>query len=212
MASLIAVNVVHALTPSGYPGRPLSAIDKRPVSGRVRVHALGVEGDRQLDTDNHGGIEQAVYAYASEDAAWWASELGREVAPGAFGENLTTQGLDVTGALLGERWRIGGALVQVSSVRIPCRTFVCFWDVPDLIKRFTAHGVSGAYLAVLEAGEIGAGDSIEVVHRPDHGLTVGTLFRALTTDPDQLRLVLDCPDPPEGARATARRRLTPAPR
>jgi MOSC domain-containing protein YiiM len=207
MSEVIAVNVVHTLSPSGYPEHPLSAIDKRPVPGRVAVHTLGVDGDRQLDTTNHGGVEQAVYAYASEDAAWWARELDREVPPGAFGENLTTSGLDVTGALLGERWRIGGALLQVSSIRLPCRTFARFWDVPDLIKRFTAHGVSGAYLAVLEEGDIGAGDPVEVVHRPAHELTVGRLFRALTTEPELLPLVRDCADAPEDARATARQRI-----
>jgi MOSC domain-containing protein YiiM len=165
------------------PGRKpdRSGIDKRPVAGRVAVHELGLEGDVQVNRKYHGGEGQAVYAYAQEDADFWIDELGRELPPGRFGENLRTSGLDLTGALLGERWRIGTALFEVTAPRIPCANFARFWNEPQLVKRFTAHGASGAYLRVLETGEIGAGDAIDVVHRPDHGVTTGRTFRLLTT-------------------------------
>ncbi|GIG66448.1 sulfurase [Phytomonospora endophytica] len=185
-----------------------TGIDKRPAEGRVRIGRLGVEGDVIVDLKNHGGLDQAVYAYAAEDAAWWSAELDRPVGPGAFGENLTTTGLDVTGALIGERWAIGDAVVEVSSVRIPCRTFSGFWDVPDLIKRFTERAVPGAYLRVVEEGEVGAGDAITVVSRPEeHDLTVGEMFRALTTEPELLPKVLTAPAIPESTREKVGRRV-----
>jgi len=161
-----------------------------------------------VDMQNHGGLDQAVYAYAAEDAAWWSAELDRPVGPGAFGENLTTVGLDVNGALIGERWAIGGAVVEVCSVRIPCRTFAGFWDVPDLVKRFTQRAVPGAYLRVVEEGEVGAGDAIEVVSRPEgHDVTVGEMFRALTTEPELLPRLLAVPAIPEPTREKVARRV-----
>jgi MOSC domain-containing protein YiiM len=204
---LLAVNVVHALIPDTSGNVELTAIDKRPVPGRVAVHSLGVEADVQTDTAHHGGPHQAVYAYASEDAAWWAAELDRTVDPGAFGENLTTSEVDVTGAVVGERWRIGTAVMQVRSPRIPCTTFQAFWGVPRLVKRFTAHGAPGAYLSVLTEGEIGAGDPVEVVDRPAHGLTIGEFFRGWTTERDLLPNVAECPDVPAHLRERARTRL-----
>jgi MOSC domain-containing protein YiiM len=158
-----------------------SGIDKRPVAGRVAVSELGLDGDVQVNRKYHGGEGQAVYAYAQEDADWWAAELDRELPPGRFGENLRTTGLDLTGAVLGERWRVGTALFEVTACRIPCANFERFWGVPRLVRRFTAHGASGAYLRVLETGDVGAGDAVEVVSRPHHGVTVGLLFRATTT-------------------------------
>ncbi|MGY1637535.1 MOSC domain-containing protein [Geodermatophilus sp. SYSU D00742] len=170
--------------PDRRPNR--SGIDKRPVPGRVAVHELGLDGDVQVNRRYHGGEGQAVYAYAQEDADWWSAELDRDLPPGRFGENLRTTGVDVTGALLGERWRIGTALLEVTDCRIPCANFERFWGVPQLVKRFTAHGASGAYLRVVETGAIGAGDPVEVVHRPDHGVTVGLAFRAYTTQKHRL--------------------------
>jgi MOSC domain-containing protein YiiM len=163
-----------------------SGIDKRPVAGRVAVHPLGLDGDVQLNRKHHGGEGQAVYCYGQEDADWWAAELDRDLPPGRFGENLRTSGLDLTDAVLGERWRIGTALFEVTAPRIPCATFVRFWDVPDLIKRFTARGATGAYLRVLEPGQLAAGDRIEVIERPDHGVTTGRAFRLLTTEQAEL--------------------------
>jgi MOSC domain-containing protein YiiM len=165
------------------PGRkPLrTGIDKHPVQGRVAVHPLGLDGDVQVNRRHHGGEGQAVYAYAQEDADFWVAELDRELPPGRFGENLRTTGVDLRNAVLGERWQVGTALFEVTACRIPCANFERFWNVPQLVKRFTAHGASGAYLRVLQTGEVGAGDAVEVVDRPDHGVTTGLLFRATTT-------------------------------
>ena len=165
------------------PGRrpDRSGIDKRPVEGRVAVRELGLDGDVQVNRKYHGGEGQAVYAFAQEDADVWAAELGHDLPPGRFGENLRTAGIDLTAAEIGERWRIGTALVEVTAPRIPCANFARFWDVPDLVKRFTARGATGAYLRVLEPGDVGAGDDVRVVERPGHGVTTGLAFRALTT-------------------------------
>jgi MOSC domain-containing protein YiiM len=170
-------------------GDTTSGIDKRPVTGRVPVHRLGLDGDVQVNRRFHGGEGQALYAYAQEDADWWAAELDRDLPAGRFGENLRTSGLDLTGAVLGERWRIGAVLAEVTAPRTPCAKLQAHWRVPRLMKRFTERGASGAYLRVLEVGEIGAGDAVEVLERPDHGITIGTAFRAFTTDPDLLPLL-----------------------
>jgi MOSC domain-containing protein YiiM len=181
---------VDAVCVSGDPQFRLpsrrSGIDKRPVSGRVAVGPLGLDGDVQVEKRHHGGEGQAVYAYAQEDADWWERELDRGLPAGSFGENLRTSGLDLVGAVLGERWQVGTALFEVTAWRIPCATFERFWAVPQLIKRFTAHGATGAYLRVLETGTVAAGDAVEVLHRPDHGLTVGDGFRIVTTEQARL--------------------------
>jgi MOSC domain-containing protein YiiM len=195
-AHIASVNVVHALIPDTRGDLDLTAIDKRGLPGRVDVGPLGLAGDDQYDKRSHGGPLQAVYAYASEDAAWWAGELGYEITPGRFGENLTTAGLDVTGAVLGERWRIGedGLVVKVTAPRIPCATFQGWMDEPQWVKRFTEHGAPGAYLRVVAEGTVGAGDEIEVVHRPDHGVTIGEVFVIRRADADRLRRALDDPE------------------
>ncbi len=167
------------------PKRP-SGIDKKPVEGRVAVHPLGLEGDVQINKKHHGGEGQAVYAYAQEDAVWWEAELGRELPPGRFGENLRTSGVDLLGAVLGEQWRVGTALFEVTAWRTPCANFAQYWGIPNLVKRFAARGATGAYLRVLETGELGAGDGIHVVERPEHGITVGTAFRIVTTEQARL--------------------------
>jgi len=179
-ATVVAVNVGRAKPMPGKSG--MSSIDKRAVEGRVAVRRLGLAGDSQSDTANHGGPEQAVYAYATEDLDDWAGLLGRELRPGQFGENLSTRGVDVTGALIGETWRIGSALLQVSCPRIPCVVFQNWLAEPQWTKRFTDEGRPGAYLRVLEEGEFGAGDDIVIVDRPDHDVTIGLAFRARTTD------------------------------
>ncbi|MGY1770772.1 MOSC domain-containing protein [Blastococcus sp. SYSU D00813] len=184
---LLAVCVSGTDLPSVPDRKPQrTGIDKRPVPGRVAVHPLGLDGDVQVNRRYHGGEGQAVYAYAQEDADWWAAELDRDLPPGRFGENLRTSGLDLTGAVLGERWRVGTALLQVTDCRIPCANFERFWGVPQLVKRFTRHGAPGAYLRVLETGDVGPGDLVEVLDRPDHGVTVGTAFRACTTEKHRL--------------------------
>lgn len=200
-----SVNVVHALIPDAWGTLDCTAIDKRPVAGRVAVGRLSLDGDVQYDTAHHGGPDQAVYAYADEDRAWWQGELGREIGPGAFGENLTTTGLDVTYAVIGEQWRIGTALMQVTTPRIPCRTFAGFWQVDDLIRRFTQHGAPGAYLRVIETGDVAAGDEIEVERRPEHGLTIHDIFAARAGARDRLALLAATDDALQGDRDWARR-------
>jgi MOSC domain-containing protein YiiM len=166
-----------------------TAIGKAPLSGPVRATALGLVGDAVGSPDVHGGVDMAVYAYAREDLDRFQAELGIELPDGWFGENLTTYGIDVNEALVGERWRIGGALLEIAKVRIPCNTFqlrIAEAGGPDRgwVKRFTRDARPGPYLRVLEEGEIAAGDAVEVVHRPGHGITVSHMFRALTTDPE----------------------------
>lgn len=159
-----------------------SAIDKRPVTGPVHVHRLGLEGDDVADQLNHGGPDQAVYAYAGEDLDAWGAELGRELSPGLFGENLTTRGIDLTEARAGDRWRVGGALLEICGVRIPCSVFQGFLGERQWVRRFTQAQAPGPYLRVVEEGSVAAGDTIEVVERRDHDITVGLVFRALTTE------------------------------
>ena len=161
-----------------------SAIDKRPVAGRVHVHPLGVGDDEVADQVNHAGPDQAVYAYAQEDLDAWSQQLGRTLVPGQFGENLTTSGIDLNDAHAGDRWRVGGVLLEIAGVRIPCSVFQGFLDEPQWVKRFTQAAVPGPYFRVLEAGDVAAGDPIEVVEQRDHEITVRFLFQALTTQRD----------------------------
>ncbi|WP_374615562.1 MOSC domain-containing protein, partial [Frankia sp. AgKG'84/4] len=190
---------------TGRMGR--TGIDKRPVAGPVRVGATGLRGDTVCDRRHHGGTDRAGYAFAEEDVAWWEETTGRRLPPGSFGENLTTSGLDVTGARLGERWAIGSVVFEVSAPRVPCRVFAAFWDVPDLIGRFIRRGQPGAYLRVLTEGEVAAGDPVTIVHRPDHDITVGHALRALTTEPHLLPdLAAALGVLPEDVRATVTRR------
>ncbi|NYV77003.1 MOSC domain-containing protein [Streptomyces sp. UH6] len=189
----------------------LTGIDKRPVDGPVRVFApgpkgtggSGMTGDAVCHTRHHGGDDQAVYAFAREDLDDWERELGRPLRNGVFGENLTTSGLDVSGARIGERWRIGPEVVlQVTSPRIPCGTFQGHLGEPRWVKRFTAKGAPGAYLRVVTPGEIRAGDAVEVVRRPDHDITIALSFRALTLERGLLPRLLEAGDDlPEEERA-----------
>jgi len=194
-ASVVSVNVGSVVeTPGSLLGR--TGIDKRPVDGRVRAHATGLVGDGVADEVHHGGIDQAVYAYAREDLDRWERELGRELHGGAFGENLTTAGLDLAEALIGERWRVGEVEFEVSSPRIPCGTFQNHMQERQWVRRFTLDGQSGAYLRVLTEGTVGAGDAIEVVYRPDHDVTLLDVFRAISTDRYLLPKLLHAPQLP----------------
>ena len=184
-----------------------TGIDKRPVDGPVLLRVDGVAGDFIGERAHHGGPDQAVYAYAEEDAQWWAAEMDTGIRPGGFGENLTTWAIDITGAVIGEQWAVGSAVLQVTKPRTPCTTFAGFWGVPDLIKRFTARAAPGAYLRVLREGEVGAGDPVEVVDRPAHGVTIGEVFRAMSLEPELLPRLLDAPELPEPLRDRVRRRL-----
>ncbi|MFF3029808.1 MOSC domain-containing protein [Streptomyces rubiginosohelvolus] len=190
---LLTVNIGR-LRPNAQTDGPngLSGIDKRPVEGPVEVRdpgpkgvgGSGLSGDAVSDLRHHGGSDQAVYAFAREDLDDWERELGgKRLANGVFGENFTTLGLDVSGALIGERWRVGADLVlEVTSGRIPCRTFAEHVGEQGWVKRFTQRGVTGAYLRVIEPGTVRAGDPVEIVHRPDHEITAALQFRASTTE------------------------------
>jgi MOSC domain-containing protein YiiM len=188
-ASLLAVCRVHQLLPD--PGNVgVTAIDKRPVEGPVKVHKLGLHGDVQADRANHGGEDQALYAYSQEDADYWSGELGLELAPGFFGENLRVTGIETTGAVIGERWRIGlDVELEVTSPRVPCATFQRAVDEPQWVKRFTQAGRVGNYLRVIRAGTISAGDHIHRTFVPNHGVTVGQWFSEPT--PELIQALLD---------------------
>jgi len=168
-----------------------SAIDKRPVSGPVELGPLGLEGDTVADKVNHGGREQAVYAYAREDLDWWTEQLGRELGNGLFGENLTTAGIDVSSALVGETWQVGTTVLQVTAPRIPCNTFKSWLDEPRWVKRFAAAGRPGAYLRVLTAGMVAAGDDLEVLSRPAVQVTVAESMLAFYGDDMLMRRLLE---------------------
>jgi MOSC domain-containing protein YiiM len=167
-----------------------TAIDKRPVSGPVAVGRLGLAGDEQADQQDHGGYEQALYAYAREDLDWWVERLGRELPGGVFGENITTAGLDITGGLIGEVWRLGSAVVQVTSPRIPCAVFAGWLDERQWVKRFGGTGRVGAYLRVLEEGQVSAGEPVEVLARPATAVTIAESVRAYYGDADLMRRLL----------------------
>ncbi len=177
-ARVTAVCIVHELRPEFSNPDKLTAIDKRAVDGAVHAGPLGLTGDVQKDTRHHGGRDKALYAYADEDAAWWALELGREISPGLFGENLRTTGVDVTNAEIGEQWRIGtgGLIVEVTDPRTPCGTFQRRMGEEQWVRRFTERGAVGAYLRVIAEGPVVAGDELEIVHRPGTGITVGSVF------------------------------------
>ncbi|MFC7850522.1 MOSC domain-containing protein [Arthrobacter sp. NPDC057388] len=175
-ATVLAVCRVHQLLPDeGSVG--VTAIDKRPVDGPVKVHKLGLHGDIQASRIHHGGEDQALYAYSEADADYWVGELQRELPPGIFGENLRVAGIETTGAVIGERWRIGlNVEVEVTSPRVPCATFQRRMDEPRWVKRFTEAGRVGAYLRVIKTGSVQAGDHIHRLYVPRHGVTIGQWF------------------------------------
>ena len=174
--SINITSIVHQGEWTGSEGR--TGIDKRSVAGPVEFKNNGVAGDRIIDTNVHGGYDQAVYAYATEDARWWEKEIGEEISAGRFGENLTTEGIDVNAALVGEKWKIGSVVLEVSQPRIPCRVFAGFWKRATLIKDFTQAGRPGAYLRIIQEGTAKAGDAIEVIFKPDHSVSISDLFSA----------------------------------
>jgi MOSC domain-containing protein YiiM len=191
------VESVNVGTPRevSWRGRTVTtAIWKDPVQGRVRVRGVNADGDRQADLEVHGGVDKALYAYAAEDLEWWAGQLGREVAPGSFGENLTVRGVDVSGALVGERWRAGATLLEVSQPRVPCFKLGIRMGSQRFPSRFAAAGRPGAYLRILAEGAVAAGDPVEVVHRPGHGLTVAEVSRIYHQDRAGAARLLQVPE------------------
>ena len=192
-AHIVSVNtgVVADLVIGGQPAS--SAIDKLPAAGPVRVGLLGLAGDEHGDTQNHGGLDQAMYAYAREDLDWWTGRVGRELRNGEFGENVTTSGIDLCAALIGETWRMGEVVVQVTAPRIPCETFKAWTGEEHWVRRFAAAGRPGAYLRVLAEGEIAAGDEIEVLARPEQRVSVAESMRAYYGDAGLMAALLTVP-------------------
>ncbi|MFL5869235.1 MAG: MOSC domain-containing protein [Thermoleophilaceae bacterium] len=182
MGSVLSVNLadVRVIERRGKPVR--TGIWKLPAAGRVHAGREGLAGDVQADRRVHGGPDMAVYSYAREDEDWWETQLGRELANGTFGENLTLRGVDVTAARVGERWRIGEALLEVSAPRIPCWKLGVKMDDPRFVKTFARALRPGAYLRVIEEGELAAGDDLELVDRPDHAVSVGLIAEAYLAD------------------------------
>ena len=198
MARVLSVNVGTPRQIAVRRGRPLmSAIGKVPVDGRVRVAGVNVDGDDQADRRVHGGPDKAVYAYAWEDTLWWSRELGRELPPGMFGENLTVEGVDVSGAIVGERWRIGTVELEVCQPRLPCAKLGHRFGDQQMVKRFALAGRPGAYLRIVTEGELGTGDEVDITHRPSHGVTVAQVSRAILLDEDELAAAAVAPELPE---------------
>jgi MOSC domain-containing protein YiiM len=189
-ARVISVNVGRSRDAEWAGRLRRTAIDKRPVAGPVDVRWLGLAGDEQADTQNHGGREQALYVYAREDLDWWVERLSRELVNGMFGENITTTGLDITGALIGEVWRLGTAVVQITAARIPCVVFAGWVDERQWVRRFADAGRPGAYLRVLQEGTVRAGDGLEIISRPAERVTLAEAMAAFYGDADLMRRLL----------------------
>lgn len=177
-----------------------TAIWKDPVEGRVRVRRINIDGDDQADRTVHGGPDKAVYAYALEDVRRWEDELGRALGEAAFGQNLTTEDVDVSGAIIGERWRVGSTLLEVAQPRQPCFKLALRIGEPGFVKRFAHASRPGAYLRVVEEGDIGAGDPVEVVDRPDHGISSRMVSDAILRDPTLRPQVVRAHQLPQGLR------------
>jgi MOSC domain-containing protein YiiM len=219
IGKVLSVNVARPRTnPDPRAQSKLTGIDKVTATEAVMVRApgpmdgglgSGLVGDTVGNHKLHGGDDQAVYAYAREDLDAWEIHLRRTLTDGTFGENLTTSGIDVTGARIGERWRIGtdGLVLEVSAPRTPCRTFSAFLNLSQWIKTFTQAGKPGAYLRVISPGTVRAGDAITIDHRPDHDVTIGLVFRARMSEPELLPLLLEADALSAELGAYARRRL-----
>jgi len=182
-----------------------SSIWKTPVQGPVAVRGVNLEGDDQADRDVHGGPDKAVYSYAVEDIRWWEGALGRALPLSAFGENLTTSGIDVSDALIGERWEVGTTLLEVSEPRAPCWKLGAKMEDAGFPRKFTKAQMPGAYLRIVREGILAAGDAIRVVDRPSHDVSVGDVFRIYTREREKARVLLDVPELSEDWKEWARR-------
>ena len=206
-ARLVSLNV-GGVREIQWLGRPMTTgIWKEPVSDRRRVHGVNVAGDDQADRSVHGGPTKALYAYAVEDYRWWSAQLHQDLRPGTFGDNLTTEAMDLTNALVGERWRIGSAVLRVTEPRLPCYKLGIRMGDPRFPARFAEAARPGTYLAIEEEGELGAGDRIEVLQRPGHQLSIGAVERVYHGDWELLPRLVETEELSEGWRAWAQRRL-----
>ena len=207
VATVLSVNVgrPHEFDFNGRPAK--SAIWKSPVAGRVAARGVNLEGDDQADRKAHGGPDKSVYAYALEDVRWWEEQLGRSLQYGEFGENLTTEGIAVNDALVGERWAIGTAVFEVSEPRIPCWRLGVRMNDQVFVRRFTEALRPGTYLRIIVEGAVGAGDEIRIIERPALDLTVGDIFRIYTRDRGEVERLLAVPRISESWRGWAQRFL-----
>jgi len=190
---LLSINVGRPRTVPRGRGTAQTAIWKHPVAGPVAARGVNLEGDDQADRHVHGGPDKAIYAYASEDTAWWEAELGRTLGPGAFGENLTVSGLDLSAMEVGQRWRVGSAVLEVSQPRLPCFKLGLRFGDPRMLKRFAGAGRTGTYLRIVEEGVLEAGDAIEVGPAPGHGVTVALIADAYLHDHGLAARMLEAP-------------------
>jgi MOSC domain-containing protein YiiM len=189
-ATVVSVQVGRARTIATSRAPVTTSIWKYPVEGRVAVRGVNLDGDEQADRSVHGGPDKAVYAYAGEEVRAWENELGRDLGEAAFGQNLTTHRIDVSGAFIGERWLIGTTVLEVAQPRLPCFKLGIRIGSPGFVKRFAQSSRPGAYLRIVEEGELGAGDSIEVISRPDHGVTSRMVSDAILRDPALIPLAV----------------------
>lgn len=206
-ASLVSLNVGGVRTVRLGSQDVRTAIDKSPVEGRREVRGVNVEGDDQADRSAHGGPDKSLYAYGVEDYAWWAGQLGGDLSPGTFGENLTTAGIDWAAAVIGTRMQVGSTVLQVTQPRVPCFKLGIRMDDPRFPSRFADAARPGAYLAIDDPGSLGAGDAIDVLATPTHGVTVGDVDRAYHGERDRVARVFDAPELPSEWKDWARRYL-----
>jgi MOSC domain-containing protein YiiM len=203
-----SINVGQPRTVDWYGREVTSSIWKEPVTDRRWLRGVNVDGDDQADRRVHGGPTKAVYAYAAEDYAWWGSELAVALGPGTFGENLTVSGIGLADRLVGERWRIGTAVLRVTEPRIPCFKLGMRMGDAEFVHRFADAARPGTYLAIEVEGEIGASDPIELLDRPDHEITIGTIERAYHGHRELRPRLVDLPELSEAWRTWAARALS----
>ncbi len=195
-AKVVSLNVVNSEIPDVGGSVGFTSIDKRPVVGSRQVTPAGVAGDKRSDLKHHGSPMQAVYAYAKEDYAWWQEQLGFELTPGQFGENLTTENIDLANLVIGTKIKIGNTQLRATAPRIPCGTFARWMNIDQWVKKFTEGERVGSYFEVLTAGEVAAGDEIEIISTPEHDVSVLDYFLVHTGDRDHVRVkkCANCPD------------------
>jgi MOSC domain-containing protein YiiM len=209
MGRVVSVNVGAVQTVEWHGRQVATGIWKSPVDGRVALHGANLDGDRQADLRVHGGPDKAVYSYSLDDYDWWSEQLGRPVVPGTFGENLTVTGVELDGARIGTRWRVGSAVLEIAQPRLPCFKLGIRMGDAEFVDRFAAAERFGAYLRIVDEGDIGAGDEIEVSRaRTDVGIAVRELAVGhARADARWFERVLADPDVPESWKAWAQRGL-----
>ncbi|MBC5806054.1 MAG: MOSC domain-containing protein [Candidatus Eremiobacter antarcticus] len=186
-----------------------SAIWKYPVDGSVAIRGVNADGDDQADRKVHGGVDKSLYAYGAEDYEWWSSRLGRTLPPGQFGDNLTVRGIDVSAALIGERWTAGSATLEVTEPRIPCYKLAMRMQDPKFPRAFTAALRPGAYMRIVAEGSARSGDAVSVAHRPSHGLSIRKMFDIYSFHRERLGEFLEVAELSDGWKEWAAKNVRP---